>query len=126
MFTVDVPRKDWPSVLGEFSAIHEGWLVSLDVMGSDLGVQPQFRDVPLRGIVAETTLSEPAITIVGGRPDGGRATHVIHGPAHVRIERTPEGADVALEVESGAGLTAILRFKTVALPETVDGIARPR
>jgi len=33
---------------------------------------------------------------------------------HVRIERTNEGADVALQIESEEGLAAILRFTTTA------------
>jgi hypothetical protein len=33
MHTIEVPQKDWARTLDEFSAIHNGWLVSLDVMG---------------------------------------------------------------------------------------------
>jgi hypothetical protein len=42
----------------------------------------------------------------------------------VRIERTPQGADEALEIESGGGTRAILRFKSPVMPETVDGFVR--
>ena len=124
MYTVDVSREDWPRFLREFSSIHDGWLISLDVMDPDLGVQPQLRSVPLRGVVAETRSSDPSIVIAGGRAEGGHMTHTVHEPTHVRVERTPEGADVALEIESADGVKALLRFKTVALPETVDGVAR--
>jgi hypothetical protein len=125
MRTIEVPQKDWTRTLDEFSAIHEGWLVSLDVMGPTLGAQHQLRDLPLLGITAELGPREPAITIAAARADGEQFTHVIHAPTHVRIERTNDGADVALEVESSDGNAAILRFKTVALPETVDGVPRP-
>jgi hypothetical protein len=124
MHTVDVSREDWPRFLREFSSIHDGWLVSLEVMDADLGVQPQLRSVPLRGVVAETTSREPSIIIAGGRAEDGHITHTVHEPTHVRVERTPEGADVALEIESADGVRTLVRFKTVALPETVDGVAR--
>ena len=125
MRTIEVPQKDWTRTLDEFSAIHDGWLVSLDVMGPTLGVQHQLRDLPLLGITAEVRSREPAITISAARADGEHFTHVIHAPTHVRIERTNDGADVALEVESRDGNAAILRFNTSAHPETVDGVARP-
>jgi hypothetical protein len=122
MRTIEVPQREWTRTLDEFSSIHNGWLVSLDVLGPELGVQPQIRDLPLRGVTAETSLRSPAITIAAGRGDGEHISHIIHSPTHVRIERTDEGADVAMQIESDDGLAAILRFKTVALPETVDGI----
>ena len=122
MRTIEVPQREWTRTLDEFSSIHNGWLVSLDVLGPELGVQPQIRDLPLRGVTAETSLRSPAITISAGRGDGEHISHIIHSPTHVRIERTDEGADVAMKIDSDDGLAAILRFRTVALPETVDGI----
>ena len=123
MRTVEVPRQDWRRALDEFSAVHEGWLVSLDVLAPNLGAQPQIRELPLRGITAESGVRGAAITISAARSDGEHFTHVIQSPTHLRIERTNEGADVALQIESAEGTAAILRFKTVALPETVDGVA---
>jgi hypothetical protein len=122
MRTIEVPEKDWARTLDEFSAVHEGWLISLDVLGPALGVQPQIRDLPLRGVTSENTPRDPAITIAAARSDGEHITHIIHSPTHVRIAQTAEGADVALEIESAEGNAAILRFKTVALPE--EGGAR--
>jgi hypothetical protein len=126
MNTIEVAQKDWVRTLDQFSTIHEGWLVSLDVMGPELGFQPQIRDLPLCGVTAETNRPEATITIDAARADGEHISHVIHSPTHVRIERTNEGADVALEIESADGMAALLRFKTVALPETVDDIPRRR
>ena len=114
MRTVDVPPKDWTRTLDEFSAKHGGWLVSLDVLGATLGVQPQIRELPLRGVTAESGPLGAAITISAARADGEQITHLIPSPTHVRIERTNEGADVALQIESEEGLSAILRFTTTA------------
>ncbi|MCC7415546.1 MAG: DUF5335 family protein [Acidobacteria bacterium] len=111
MRTIEIPQRDWPRALDEFSAAHEGWLVSLDVLGSAIGAQPQFRELPLRGVTAEIASSDPIITIAASRGDGEHITHIIHAPTHVRIERTNEGADVALQIESDEGDAAILRFR---------------
>jgi Family of unknown function (DUF5335) len=126
MQTIEVPQKDWGRRLDEFSALHDGWLVSVDLMGPALGVQPQIRDLLLRGITAETDPRAPAITIAAARHDGEHITHIIHSPTRVRIERTNEGADAALQIESREGTAAILRFRHVALAETVDGLPEPR
>jgi len=126
MRTVEVPQKDWARTLNEFSARHEGWLVSLDVVAPTFGVQAQIRELPLRGVTAEAGPRGPAITISAARADGEQITHLIPSPTHVRIERTNEGADVALEIESDEGLAAILRFKTTAPSNAVDGVPRER
>jgi hypothetical protein len=100
MRTVEVPQKDWTRTLNEFSALHH--------------VQPQIRELPLRGVTAESGPRGAAIMISAARADGEQITHLIPSPTHVRIERTNEGADVALEIESDEGLAAILRFKASA------------
>ena len=51
-------------------------------------------------------------------------THMIDGVTRIYIERADDGADAALEIESGDGMRTILRFRVAALPETVDGIVR--
>jgi hypothetical protein len=125
MRTVEVPEKDWARTLNEFSAIHRGENVSLDVIGPTMGVQPQIRELPLRGVTAEAGPRGSAITISAARFDGEHIEHLIPSATHVRIERTNEGADVALEIESEEGLAAILRFKTAALPKSADDGLRP-
>jgi hypothetical protein len=124
MRTVEIPRDQWTQALDRFSTQHEGWLVSLDVLDQTLGAQPEITDLPLIGITAETGTQEPTITIAAAQSTDEQVTHTIHSPTHVRIEKTDEGADAAVQVESAEGSTAILRFKTAALPETVDGLVR--
>ena len=123
MQTVEIPRNAWAQALNAFSAIHEGWLVSLDMLAPDLGAQPELRNVPLLGIVAEPSHGG-AISICAAQSPVEHITHTIYSPTRVRIERTDEGADVALQIESADGTQAILRFRAAALPETVDGVVR--
>lgn len=121
MRTIEIPPRDWSRTLDRFSTVHEGWLVSLDLAAPTLGTQPEIRELPLLGVTAESSPLDSTITIAAARGDGEHIAHVIHSPTRVRIERTNEGADVALEVESSDGTAAILRFRVAALPETVDG-----
>jgi uncharacterized protein DUF5335 len=126
MQTIEIPPGDWARSLNEFSAMHDGWLISIDVLSNTLGAQPQIRELPLRGISAELRGADSTIAISAARADGEHITHIIHAPTRVRIERTPEGADVALQIESAEGTAAIVRFKTATLPVTVDGLPRHR
>ena len=121
MQTVEVQPAGWSQALTEFSAAHEGWLVSMDILAPSLGAQPEVHELPLVGVVAEPG----AITIAAARPEKGQITHTIHSPTRVRIERTNAGVDVAMQIEAAEDTTTILRLKTPARPETVDGIPTP-
>ena len=122
--TIEIPRSEWTATLKQFSAVHDGWLVSLDVLGPAFGAQHQIQNLPLLGVTADADSHGSAIVISAARRDGEQITHIVHAPTHVRIARTDEGADAALEIGSADG-DAIVRLKTPALPETVDGIVRP-
>lgn len=121
MRTVEVPRDEWPQALDQFSEIHQGWVVSLDVLGTELGAQPEISDLPLIGVSADSHRQPGNITISAARAADDHVTHVVEAPEHVYIERTDEGADAALEIEARDGTKSILRFRSAALPETVDG-----
>ncbi len=124
MQTVEVPREAWAQTLNEFTAIHEGWLVSLDVLGPTIGAQPEINNLPLLGVSADRADHDGTIMISAARSAGEHITHTIHAATRVYIERREDGADVALQIESADGMKTILRFRAVALPETLDGIVR--
>jgi hypothetical protein len=111
MRTNEVAEKDWSRTLDEFSARHEGALFSLEVLAPAIGAQEEIRELPLLGITAETGRREATITIAAALADGGQIGHIIHWPTRLRIERTDDGVDVAVEVESREGTVAILSFK---------------
>ena len=125
MRTAEIPRNEWTQTLDEFTAIHEGWLVSLDVLGPAIGAQLEINNLPLLGVSAGRIDADHdnTISISAAREGAGHITHTIHAVTRIHIERTDEGADVALAIESADGTTTILRFRAVVLPETVDGIA---
>jgi hypothetical protein len=122
MQTIEIQPARWSKALAEFSAIHEGWLVSVDILSPTMGAQPEVRDLPLVGIVAEPEHRGTLITISAAKSDGQQITHAIHSPTRVRLERTDRGVDAAMQIESAEGITTIVRLKTPGLPETVDGV----
>ena len=122
MRTIEIPRREWSGKLDEFSRMHEGWLVSLEITtAQSIGVQPKFRLMPLVGITAEP-IDGGTISIAVAEPTGDHVTHTMRSPTHVFVEETNAGAQAALEIDSADGMKAVLRFRTTALPETVDGV----
>ena len=124
MRTLVIPQADWSAKLDEFSAVHDGWRVSLDVLTPELGAQPEIANLPLRGVATEIGERESVITIAAGRRDSEQITHTIHTPTRVQLEQNDSGADVALAIESADHAKAILRITSPAMPETVDGIPK--
>jgi Family of unknown function (DUF5335) len=122
MQTVEIPHEAWARTLNEFTAIHEGWVVSLDVLSPAMGAQPEINNLPLLGVSADRVDHEDAITISAARTAAEHITHTIRAATRVYIERREDGADVALQIESADGTKTILRFRTTALPETLDGV----
>ena len=124
MRTFEIPREAWVHELNEFTMVHEGWLVSLDVLGPEIGAQPEIDNLPLLGVSADRLDHDGTIAVSVARSATEHLTHIIHAVTRVYIERTDDGADVALQIESVDGTTTILRFRAAALPETVDGVLR--
>ena len=124
MRTVVIPRADWPAKLDEFSTVHDGWRISLDVLTPELGAQPEIENVPLRGVTAELSDRDTVITIAAGWKDAEHITHMIHAPTRVQLEQNESGADVALAIEAADHSKAILRITSPAMPDTVDGIPK--
>jgi hypothetical protein len=122
MHAVEIPRRDWTCRLDEFSRVHEGWPVSLDIRDPALGTQPEFRQLGLMGVTADPH-GEGTIAMTVAVPMGGCLTHTIHAPVRVFIEENSRGYESGLEVESTDGTRAILQFRMAA---AVDGLVRGR
>jgi hypothetical protein len=123
MATREIPREEWIEFFDGFSRQHEGWLVTVEVLGSELGAQVEARELRLEGITADLKGDdEDTISIMVGETPDDHVTHTITAPSHVRLEQTQEGANEALQIESGDRVTTLLRFRSAVLPEMVDGV----
>jgi uncharacterized protein DUF5335 len=124
MKTKEIPRNKWPEFFDRFSRQHEGWLVTLEILGSEIGAQVEERGLALEGIVDEgdEVQGHEILIMFGARPDD-HITHSIRNPTTVSLEQTDEGADAALAIKSADGVTALLQFRSAVLPEMVDAVA---
>ena len=123
MKTKEIPKNEWPEFFDSFSRQHEGWLVTLEIFGTDIGAQVEERELAFEGIVDEwdEVQGNEIVIMIGAKPDD-HITHSISRPTQVSLEQTNEGADAALAIKSGDGTTTLLRFRSPMLPEMVDGV----
>jgi hypothetical protein len=124
MRTEEIPRDAWTGTFNAFTAMHEGWLVSLEVLNAGIGAQMEIENLPLVGVTAGTIDGDPEVTISAGNAADRHISHTIRGARHVYIERTDQGADAAVQIESDDETRTILRLRVARLPETVDGFVR--
>ncbi|HZF39158.1 MAG TPA: DUF5335 family protein [Blastocatellia bacterium] len=118
MHTRDIPREQWIRFFDDFSKNHEGWIVTLEVIGSDIGDQEEASGLPLVGISADLKARENRIEIiVGGRPDAD-VTRFIEKPKRVWVKESRIPGDEAMEVESEDGIKTLLNFHHIPPEET--------
>jgi hypothetical protein len=119
----DIPRDEWVKFLDSFSRQHERWLINVEVVTNGLGAHREMREKSLVGVSADLKArGKDTISIIAGdRPDD-HVNHIINGPTRVVLEETEEGAHKGLRIEAADGETTLLRFRSPALPETVDGV----
>lgn len=124
MKTKEIPRNKWQEFFDIFSRQHEGWLATLEILGSEIGAQVEEHGLAFEGIVAEgdEVQGHQILMMFGANPDD-HITHSVSNPATVSLEQTDEGADAALAIKSADGVTALLRFRSAVLPEMVDAVA---
>jgi hypothetical protein len=123
MQTREIPRTEWRSFFDAFNRQHEGWLATLEVFSSEIGAQEQAHELPLEGVTVSQTGPAEEIAISLGRSPDEHISHTIAEPIHVWVERTTEGANAALEVESkDQSNKTLLTFRAAVKPELVDGL----
>jgi Family of unknown function (DUF5335) len=123
MQTQEIPREQWPSFFDSFTRQHEGWLATLEVFAESVGAQPEAEELPFEGISLDAEDGElDSVIISFGKSPSQHVTHTIYQPKHLWLQRTPEGADAALEIKAEDNSSTLLRFRSPMLPEFVDGI----
>jgi hypothetical protein len=119
MATREIPHEKWISFFNDFSKQHEGWIVTVEVIGSDLGDQEEAAGLPLVGISADVKAGENRIVIIVGGKSDQDVNHIVEKPNHVWW-KPPQGvADDAVEIESEDGTMTLVSFQYIP-PERAE------
>jgi uncharacterized protein DUF5335 len=112
----EVPPREWADTLNKFTIAHEGWLVSMATIGSDMGPQTEIRNLPLIGISLNHG-DDQDIAVSVARSAAEHVTHLIPHATRLYLERVSNGASASLIVESGERTRTILRARASAVPQ---------
>jgi hypothetical protein len=123
MYTDEIPRNAWVRSLNEFTSAHEGWLVSLDVLGAELGAQPEIDKMPLLGISADRADDDGTVAVSVARSASAHYTRIIEGVTRIYIQRTDDAAEAALQIESADGTKTIVRVRAPVLSQPLGRAA---
>jgi hypothetical protein len=118
MLTREIPREQWIKFFDEFSKKHEGWIVTVEVIGFDIGDQEEANGLPLVGISADLKAGENRIAVIAGGRIDANVTRIIEKPARVWIKEPKTVADEAVEVESDDGTRTLVSFRYIPPEET--------
>ena len=116
MRTKNIPSAQWRQTFDDLSRAYDGALVSLEVVGEEIGAQPEVIDQSLRGISSD----RGGVTIRIAKPRTMNLEHLLPNPKEVRIVETDEGAVMAVEIEENEGTYTLLSFRSPARPELFD------
>ncbi len=119
---VDIPHEQWLAFLDSFSRQHLDWLVTIEVEslpGTLIAVEQR----QLKGISIDRADGKERAYIQVGYGTKEHITHIVDSPTHIRFKRSETGAHEGLEIESADGTTTVIRFRSAARPEMLDGIA---
>lgn len=81
-----IPSSDWRGTLDDLSRSFSGALVSLEVVGGEIGAEEEVRDQPLRGLTSDCSGVSVQIETAGGVHLDHRIAH----PQKIRIVETNE------------------------------------
>ena len=122
MPTQEISRDEWTTFLDTFSRQHEGWLSTLEILGTEIGAQQEVLNLPLEGISVSRDSVPETIAISLGNDAEDHVTHTITNPTRIWLEQTSEGANAALEIESEDEVKTLLRFRSALPADMVDGV----
>lgn len=127
----EISREQWQNFCDQFTRSHHGWLVTLGRIRSavldqdtqaDIGLGVLVDKAILQGITPEDKGDHMELLISLGEKSQ-QLTHRVVKPERIFFEQTEEGVHAGLRIDSADGQTTLLRFRTPARPETLDGLA---
>jgi Family of unknown function (DUF5335) len=111
-----VPRSEWFRFFEEFSRRHGGRKTTVYVLSPRLGCQVEARAMPLLGVSSRADATGPISICLEAALRGSNIEHQIAEPTQVWVERTEEGDEEAIDVDSEDGTKTVLQFLEVGKP----------
>ena len=118
----EIPREEWAIFLDQFSRDHHGWIATIE-----RAERSSHRDIIERRIVAvapEIHGRQISGVAIEFQDDAGAgASWRVEPPTRLRADENKDGLVQSLDIDGPDGTRTRIRFRTVAPPEALDGIA---
>lgn len=124
MLSQEIPREEWVKFFDDFSKKHEGWIVTWEVLGYDIGDQEKTKRLPLVGVSAELKTKPRIDILVGGRPEA-HVSQIIPEPKRVLFRPPEQPGHEAIEVETNDGKVTLITFDHID-PEENERLLPPK
>jgi hypothetical protein len=120
-----IPKDQWSDVWRGFASRHRGWLARVLVLrdgDAANGGRALAVDAPCGRSSWRRRGREAHIRILVGEDDRHIAQPVLH-PRALMLEHRLDGSEAGLRIEDAEGARTLVRFRVIAAPETLDGLA---
>jgi len=125
----EIRRAEWGPFMERFSRAHRGWRVKLGVISTavlrqtmEANARTLRDDVLFEGMRLDERVDGEHLAVTLGLPNA-LATHAVHGPRRLFVERSENGAEEALRVDAQDGTSLLLQFQAAAAADQLDGLA---
>ena len=112
-----IPEQQWPDFFESFSRRHENWIVYMETFDRETSEQTGSRILRLKSIT-----TEGGMIVIVAEDDINEVSQLVRTPTRVLLTQSKAGADEGIEIDADKSLL-VLRFRSAALPEVVDGVA---
>ena len=113
-----LPQPEWRSFFERFSREHHGWLATVHGVEHARPVT-RVALVAIRSVSLEEDVEGRDVRLTFG---SGLSLCALR-PTAVRVQKTTEDADSALEIDTSDGGFVRVAFRASARPEELDGVA---
>ena len=121
MRTREIKRNEWKKFFNCFNRKHEGWLVTLEILGNEIGAQVAGHELPFEGVVIKCDVPrKEEISLLLGAQLDQHITHSLEHPVAVALEQTDDGEDVCLAIKTVDDVITVLRFQAAVLSDLID------
>jgi hypothetical protein len=118
---VEIRRAEWLSFLDGFSRQHLHWMATIEETSAG-EVATFVEERPFEGMSIDHAGARGRVYIQMGTTGSEEMTHVIQDPRRIRFQQSRSGEHRGVEILSADGRTTVLRFRSQARPELLDGM----
>lgn len=131
MNEIEIPQRQWPQFCESFTLQHHGWLVSVRQLPTEELERDQAAANGAAQVLSADHLlqdvregrQDDAVEIMVTVGEGREETSFLIEDAIALFTRRIGDAHEGLRIDSGNGMTTLVRFRSPAAPASLDGLA---